>query len=187
MSTDSPVIAETAKKYGAETPFLRPAELSTDTSPEWLAWKHALEWIRRDEGKLPSAMVSVPTTSPLRLPQDIEAALTVFAKGDVDAVITITPARRNPYFNMVHQAPDGTVKLIIQTNATLSRRQDAPGIYDVCTLAYVVAPSFILSRSSIFSGRVSAVVVPAERAVDIDNINDLEFAEYLMKKRSKMP
>ena len=60
VSTDSPVIAETAKKYGAEAPFLRPAKLSTDASPEWLAWRHALEWFRFKEGHLPDVFVSVP-------------------------------------------------------------------------------------------------------------------------------
>jgi len=183
VSTDSPAIAEMARKHGAEVPFLRPAELSMDTSAEWLAWRHALEWIRKETGKLPDAMVVVPTTSPLRLPSDIEAALERFAEGNAEAVLTVTPARRNPCFNMVQKNCDGTVRLILPLDATVSRRQDAPEFYDISTLAYVVAPSFVLSSAGLFAGRVRVVEVPAERAVDIDNLTDFEFAEFLMQRR----
>lgn len=183
VSTDDPVIADVARAFGAEVPFLRPAELAQDHSPEWLAWRHALEWIQEDEGALPEVMVSVPVTAPLRLPIDIEHCLDAYAAGGADMVVTVTEAHRNPYFNMVKQNPDGTVGLVMPPTAGISRRQDAPAVYDMTTVAYVANPDFVLRESTVFAGRVKAVQVPLERAVDIDTLLDFEWAEWLLQKR----
>jgi len=183
VSTDAKEIADTAVKYGAEVPFLRPAELATDDAPEWLAWRHALTWLEKEEGKIPEAMVSVPPTSPLRSPKDIEACLDEFGKGDVDAVITVTEANRNPWFNMVTINNHGNAQIAAQLGKSLVRRQDAPEVFDMTTVAYVVCPLFLMRQSNIFSGRVRAVKIPRERAVDIDTILDFQFAEFLAQIR----
>jgi CMP-N-acetylneuraminic acid synthetase len=183
VSTDSDEIAKVAKSYGAEVPFLRPSELSGDKSPEWFAWRHALEFLRQDEGRLPYAMVSIPVTAPLRSSDDIRNALDDFAKGGADVVITVTEAHRNPYFNMVKRNEDGTVGLVITSHSGVIRRQDAPEVYDMATVAYVSDPNFILGNDSIFSGRVRAVEVPNQRAIDIDTLYDFELAEFLMLKK----
>ena len=75
VSTDSEEIAAVARDYGAEVPFIRPAELAQDDSPEWLSWRHALNYLGETTGALPEVMVSVPTTAPLRLAIDIENCL----------------------------------------------------------------------------------------------------------------
>ena len=72
VSTDSHEIAEVALAAGAEVPFIRPAELAQDNSSEWLAWRHALNFVRQTDGALPEVMVSIPTTAPLRVPDDIK-------------------------------------------------------------------------------------------------------------------
>jgi CMP-N-acetylneuraminic acid synthetase len=183
VSTDSEEIAFVAKSYGAEVPFLRPSELSGDKSPEWFAWRHALEFLRQNEGRLPNAMVSIPATAPLRSSEDIRNALDDFAKGGADIVITVTQAHRNPYFNMVKINEDGSVGLVITPQSGVVRRQDAPEVYDMATVAYVSDPNFILANDSIFSGRVRAVEVPTQRAIDIDTLYDFELAEFLMVKK----
>lgn len=109
VSTDSEEIAVVARQYGAEVPFIRPAELAQDDSPEWLAWRHAHNCLQETEGGLPDVLVSVPATAPLRSPQDIENCMDEFAKDDADVVITVTDAHRSPYFNMVKTNADGTV------------------------------------------------------------------------------
>lgn len=80
VSTDSREIADVARKYGAEVPFIRPEQLARDDSPEWLSWRHALNYLMDTDGALPEAMVSIPTTAPLRLPIDIENCLDVYEK-----------------------------------------------------------------------------------------------------------
>ena len=182
VSTDAKDIADVAMEYGADVPFLRPAHLATDSSPEWLAWRHALAFVQETEGILPDAMVSVPVTAPLRQPTDIDNCLDAFSTGLADIVITVTEARRNPYFNMVKANPDGTVGLVIPPDKGVSRRQDAPIVYDMATVAYVANPTFILTQNSMFEGRVKAVEVPIERAIDIDTLFDFQVAEFLLQQ-----
>ena len=179
VSTDSQEIANVARKYGAEVPFIRPAKLSGDTSPEWLAWRHALDYICQTEGSMPDVMVSIPATAPLRSPLDIENCLDEYEKGSVDVVITVTDAQRNPYFNMVKENADGTVGLVIPPQSKVTRRQDAPTMYDIATVAYVASPDFVMAHQSAFEGRVRSVHIPVERAIDIDTLIDFKIAEIL--------
>lgn len=183
VSTDSADIAAVARDFGAEVPFVRPAELARDDSAEWLVWRHAIEFLKKSEGVYPDVLVPVPVTSPLRLPADIDNCLDEYAKGGADVVVTVTDAHRNPYFNMVQKLADDTVRVVVQPPASIARRQDAPVVYDLTTVAYVLKPEFIMSYDGIFEGRVRAVHVPKERAVDIDTRLDFAFAEYLMRSR----
>lgn len=177
VSTDSLEIAEVARAYGAEVPFMRPAELAQDDSPEWLVWRHALKFIQESDRFYPEVLVSVPTTAPLRLPIDIENCLDEYEKTKPDIVITVTDAHRSPYFNMVKHRSDGHVELVL--NSEVTRRQDAPLVYDMTTVAYAARPEFVLAKNSLFEGRVSAVHVPAERALDVDTPFDFKIAEFL--------
>lgn len=183
VSTDSEEIAEISRNHHAEVPFMRPSELATDLSPEWLSWQHALEYLRKTEGKLPDIMLSLPTTSPLRSHIDIDAGLDLYLTGDADVVISTTESHRNPYFNMVKSNLDGTVGLVCEDEFLVSQRQNAPRVFDMTTVCYVANPQFVLDSKSIFEGRVKAFNVPIERAIDIDTLLDFQIAEYLMNKR----
>lgn len=183
VSTDSWEIAEIARAWGAEVPFLRPAELATDVSSEWLAWRHALEFLNETEGALPDVMVSVPATSPLRIPSDIESAIDLFESSECDGVIAVTPSHRSPWFNMVTIGYDRKVKLIISGSKKINRRQDSPSAYDVTTVVYVMDPNFVLKKDGLFDGTIGAIEVPHERAIDIDTLYDFELAEWTHKSK----
>lgn len=183
VSTDDAEIAETARACGAEVPFLRPESLASDTASEWDAWRHALEEMRKAEGVLPDPFISVPATSPLRLPKDIAACLARYAQGDADMVVAVTAAHRNPWFNMVSARDDGTVAPVNNPDGTVVRRQDAPAVFDMTTFAYVADPHHVLRSRGVFSGRVRAVEVPVERSIDIDTPFDFEIAEFLMNRK----
>lgn len=185
VSTDSEEIATVALQYGADVPFIRPAELARDDSPEWLAWRHALNYLMDTNGALPEVMVSVPTTAPLRLSLDIENCLDEYEKGDVDMVITVTDAHRSPYFNMVKTNADSTVGLVIPPQSAIARRQDAPIVFDMATVAYVARTEFVMTHNATFEGRVRAVHVPTERAIDIDTLLDFQIAECLLNVREQ--
>ena len=179
VSTDDPDIAAVARDHGAEVPFLRPAHLAQDDSPEWLAWRHAIDWFLRERGGFDS-FVSLPPTSPFRAVADVEACLNrLHAQPDTDIVITVRAAERSPWFNMVRLDPDGTARLVIAPEQGIARRQDAPPVYDVTTVAYVARPAFILSAPGLFAGRVRTVQVPPERALDIDTPWDFRLAECI--------
>jgi CMP-N-acetylneuraminic acid synthetase len=180
VSTDSEQIAAAARAAGAEVPFMRPAELARDDSPEWLSWRHALEELRHRDGAYPDVLIGVPATAPLRSGADLEACLDAFAEGNADVIVTVTDAHRNPYFSMVKGNADGTVGLVIKPEGSVFRRQDAPAVYDLTPVGYVTSPNYVMTRGGIFEGRTRAVYVPPERAVDIDTLLDFTVAECLL-------
>jgi CMP-N-acetylneuraminic acid synthetase len=182
VSTDSEEIAAVARAAGAEVPFMRPQELARDDSPEWLAWRHALNHLREARSAYPDVLIAVPATAPLRAVTDLERCLDEYATGGADVVITVTEAHRNPYFSMVKRDSGGTVSLVIPSDGAVFRRQDAPVVYDITPVAYVTSPEFVMTRNGLFEGRVRAVEVPPERAVDIDTLLDFTVAECLLTK-----
>lgn len=187
VSTDDPEIAEVARRWGAETPFLRPAELATDTAPEWLAWRHAIRWYERELGHF-DVFLSLPATSPFRAAEDVDACIDALESDpEADLVITVREAERSPYFNMVTVNPDGYAELVISSGKGVNRRQDAPKIYDVTTVAYAARPKYVLQSEGLFEGAVRTVLVPAERALDIDTPYDFELARAITLMRLKKP
>ena len=80
VSTDSIKVANIAKYYGAEVPFIRPKHLSKDNSNELSAWKHAITYLQNKENYYPKYILSVPTTSPLRDSKDIKKCITEIKK-----------------------------------------------------------------------------------------------------------
>ena len=184
VSTDSEEIVEIARMAGATIPFIRPSELATDTSPEWHSWQHFIKFLADKDGRLPEAFLSLPATSPLRSINDVENCLNEFKKGRADFVVGITPSQRNPYFNMVKKGEDNQVNLVIQQAEKYSRRQDTPEIFDLTTVCYVGKPSTILTKNSIFEGKVAGVEIPRERAIDIDTELDFQIAEFLFKSKA---
>jgi N,N'-diacetyl-8-epilegionaminate cytidylyltransferase len=184
VSTDDEEIAATARGFGADTPFMRPPELATDSAPEWQAWRHAIVAVRDADGPF-DVFLSVPSTSPLRAIDDVEACLAAYAEGGADVVITVTEARRNPYFNMVTVGADRSAEVVIRPDTVVTGREAAPKVYDMTTVAYVADPDFIMRSDRLFDGRVRAVLVPPERAVDIDTPLDLRLAELLLAERRR--
>jgi N-acylneuraminate cytidylyltransferase len=181
VSTDDPEIAEAARAAGAEIPFMRPAELASDTSPEWLSWRHAVEHLA-SQGALPEVFITVPATAPLRLPQDIDACVERFAKGDVDVVFTVTASAANPYFNLVSLNPQGHAERM-PLEGGISRRQDVPSFYEIIPACYVSTPKFIRQASGLFDGTVGVVEIPRHRAADIDDLTDFVIAQALWPYR----
>lgn len=178
VSTDNAEIAAVARQYGAEV-IDRPLELATDTASEWLAWRHAINYIRETLKLNFDTFLSLPATSPLRNEHDVSSCLDALHE-NVDVVITVTPSARSPYFNMVSEDKDGYSHIVLG-NMKFERRQDVPKVYDVTTVAYVTRPDYVLSNSGLFEGRVKSIVVPKERAVDIDDEFDFWVAEALLK------
>jgi CMP-N-acetylneuraminic acid synthetase len=183
VSTEDQEIAEVARKYGAEVPFLRPQELADDESPELLTWRHAIRELESQTGSLPmDVFVCLSPTAPLRAVEDIDACIQTLLDSDADLVITIRPPQRNPYFNMVAMDHEGYARIVIPQPKGVERRQDAPAVYDMTTVAYAARPAFVLNVDWLFDGKVKTVLVPSERAVDIDTELDFAFAEYLLTR-----
>jgi N-acylneuraminate cytidylyltransferase len=179
VSTDDEEIASVASQAGAIV-IRRPQELATDTCPEWLAWRHAVEYVRTPYGEF-DLFISLPPTSTLRNIQDIERAVALFNSKKVDVCISITPANRNPFFNMVKENPQGYLELVNKPETSFARRQDVPAVFDITTVVYVTRPQFIMDKANLFEGQIVGVEVPKIRAVDIDDIYDFMLAEAIIK------
>ena len=179
VSTDCEEIANESRANGASV-ILRPPELASDTAPELVAWKHAVHWLEKEKGLIPDALVSMPTTSPLRAKKDVENCINLFFETSCDLSVCVTPSRVNPYFNMVYR--DRNCKISLVGNDLphqIHRSQDAPKVFDMTTIAYVFSPSYCLEASKIFDGDVRAIEVPNQRALDIDTEFDFLLAELL--------
>jgi N-acylneuraminate cytidylyltransferase len=183
VSTDDPTIAVVARQYGAEVPFMRPPELASDSAPEWLAWRHAIDWVQSNRGAF-DVFVSLPATSPFRDISDVVACIdALLADPATDAVITVKDAERSPYFNMVSLDTEGYAGLVIKPEGNIVRRQDVPAVYDMTTVAYAARPKFVLTAEKLFDGQIRTVKVPAERALDIDTPYDFMLAQAIVRLR----
>jgi N,N'-diacetyl-8-epilegionaminate cytidylyltransferase len=178
VSTDDESIAKVANQYGAEV-INRPKVLAQDDTPEWLAWQHAIKWVNNNRGAF-DVFVSLPTTSPLRNENDIERCVNALDDNS-DIVLTASETTRSPWFNMVSIDQKGNTKLLIDSSASYSRRQDVPKAYNLTTVAYVSRPEFIINSGHIFDGRVKSVMIPEERSIDIDTELDFKIANFLKR------
>tara|TARA_Y100000816_G_C26076996_1_gene567053 strand:+ start:593 stop:1297 length:705 start_codon:yes stop_codon:yes gene_type:complete len=183
VSSEDENIQQISIKYGAEVLFTRPKELAMDDTPEWLVWKHALEFLENDNKKI-DALVILPTTAPLRHIQDIENAMHLYENEKCDAVISVKNASRNPYFNMTKVNNEGFSEIVKKSDYHIFNRQGAPKIYDMSTVVYVISSTHIKRNKHLFEGLIKQIIIPDERAIDIDTQLDFDIAEMLLKKNN---
>lgn len=184
-STDSQLIADEAQKFGAEVPWLRPAELSQDTSREWDAWCHMVRWLN-SQGSHPTYLMAVPCVAPLRTVEDLNACADLAAESQADVIMAVSDAHKNPWFNMVTISEStGQVRLVNEPAHRIYNRQAAPAVYDVSTVAFIIKCDYLLNATSIYDGETRAVVLPKTHCVDIDTEDDIAYAEFLLARRDK--
>ncbi|MCA3449201.1 MAG: acylneuraminate cytidylyltransferase family protein [Rhodobacter sp.] len=182
VSTDDEGIYAHALARGALPIGLRPAHLATDTAAKWGVWQHALAAAGQITGPA-TAFVDLDCTSPLRLPEDIENALILFAEAQPDMVMSCCEARKNPYFNLVEPDATGALHLSKPLPGGVVARQQAPVVYEHAASTYVVAPDYLRRAGGLWEGRVIAYLMPPERCVDIDSPFDFTLVEFLMRQR----
>ena len=180
VSTDSSKIAEISKKLGA-TVIKRPKNLAKDDSSEWHAWQHAIKLVSRQIGEF-DRFISLSPTCPLRNIQDVKNCLSALDK-KTDFVVTMSIAKRDPSFNMVKLKSNGYLDLLQHTRSKIIRRQDSREIYDLTTGCYVSRPKFILEKRHFWGSKVRGVLMPEERAIDIDTQLDFKIAKFLLKNK----
>lgn len=183
VSTDCEEIATVAQQFGAEVPWLRPNELATAESPEWDSWGHAVQSYQASDGSFPfETFVSLPATAPLRRRADILRSVALFQSGEFDLVLTVTRSDRHPAYNLLRELSDGSVQLLDRTRSPIHRRQDSPPVFEIVPVAYVTSPRHILRAEGVLDGRIGAVAVAPETAVDIDGGLDLDYADFLLRR-----
>jgi N-acylneuraminate cytidylyltransferase len=181
VSTDDGEIYEHAVAKGALKIGLRPAHLATDTAGKWGVWQHALEASEALVGPV-TAFLDLDCTSPLRLPEDITAALDMFRTEKPDMVMSCCEARKNPYFNLVEPDATGALHVSKPLPGGVVARQQAPVVYEHAASTYVVDPAYLKRSKGLWEGRVIPNLMPPERCVDIDTPFDFRLVELLMEE-----
>lgn len=183
-STDSDKISATAREFGAETPFVRPAELANDTAGKIAVLRHALKWAEENDGCQFDIVIDLDVTAPIRKISDIENALETFVKNSAKSVFSVTPGRKNPYFNIVEINNDGRAYLSKSMESGITARQCAPKAYDMNASIYVYERGYLLDEQTVgpVSDKSYPVIMDEISAFDIDTEMDFHFVEYVVSK-----
>lgn len=184
ISTDAIEIANVAKQYGANVPFMRPNDLATDTASKWPVFIHALETYEKLYNVTVDYLVDMDVTVPLKNANDINGAIQkALDDVSVDVVITGYEPERNPYFNMMEIKPNGFAEIVKKTDKPIVRRQDAPEVYSLTPAAYVIKKSALYNYEHWSKAKCKIYPIPRERAVDIDTEIDFKIVEFLMTQK----
>ncbi|SDF62893.1 acylneuraminate cytidylyltransferase family protein [Rhodobacter capsulatus] len=183
VSTDDARIYDHAVAKGALDIGLRPDHLATDAAPKWGVWQHALEAGQAALGAPVTTFVDLDCTSPLRLPEDLDGALDLFAREQPDMVMSVCEARKNPYFNLVEADETGALHVSKPLPGGVWSRQSAPKVWEHAASTYVLSADYLRRAKTIYEGRVIPFEMPPERCLDIDTPFDFRLVEMLMNDR----
>lgn len=183
VSSDSQQILDIAQACGVDFLVSRPAELANDTAAKLPAIRHCVSQVERKSGFQFDVVVDLDATSPLRLLEDIQGAVSLLERQGIGNVITGTPSRRSPYFNLVELDENQVVRLSKPLHQSIVRRQDSPTCFDMNASIYVWQRRVLFDCETVFNSDTQLFVMPAERSVDIDSELDFEIVELLMGKR----
>jgi len=184
ISTDSDLIADIAKEYGAEVFFKRSAEMASDTAGKLDVIRDAFVRSEEHYNTEFDFLIDLDATAPLRDVADIIDSFKQFKENTNDNLITAMPSRRSPYFNLVEVNKNGDVYLSKELDNAIVRRQDAPKSYDMNASIYIWKRDIILKETTLFLEKTGLYVMPEERSIDIDTELDYKFVEFLMKENN---
>ena len=183
VSTDSEEYAAIAREYGAETPFLRPAEYAQDTSLDIEAFEHALGWLKDNEGYEPTLVVQLRPTDPIRNVDDIDAMIKMMLDDpEIDCVRTLSPAKEVPH-KMWYMGENGRVRPILTDipEAYNMGRQMLPKVLYQNGNVDVIRP-YVITQLHSMTGKV-IVGYEMKDNFDIDTLEQFErAAQYLAIK-----
>lgn len=184
VSTDAPDYAAIAREHGAETPFLRPKELASDASPEREHIQFALNWLKDNEGYVPDIVVRLLPTSPFQKADDIDGCVDKLRDDPkADTAVVVAAARQHP-MKAFALRDDTLVPYCAKASGSMvSNRQEVSPAY---FRANVVAcyTDVITKTGDMYGDRVVPLVIPQQRAIDIDSSIDFMIAEKLMQDQS---
>ena len=184
VSTDDQEIAEVAKQYGAEVPFIRPAELAKDDTPTLPVIQHAVQYMEAQRGYHYDYIVTLQPTSPFRTPQDIDRAIQLIDTEQADSAVSMV-AVPSTFHPIKMKKLDGTKVLpYCMPEPEGSRRQDFPKVYRRSSSVYVSRRDLVINDNLFFGEKVVGYEVPIESFADIDTQQDWDEAEKKILKMS---
>lgn len=187
--TDSEDIASVARDYGAETPFMRPAEISGGKSHAFAVYKYAAEWLRDNEGYIPDIVCNMLCTTVFRSHVEIDECMELMEKTNCDWCFTVNEIEHHPYRAMVREEKTGKIKAFHDVPRELmwANRQELPIMHRFNGGVIACKTEHLFNNTeynigSDFKTDVRSVVMSQELAVDIDNLTDFMLAEAVLRK-----
>lgn len=185
VSTDSEEIAAVALGFGAEVPFMRPAELARDDTPMWPVLRHALAQVEARAGIRFGGVLLLSPTSPGRFPEDVDLALQLLEEDNRAAgVVAASRPSFNPRWVCIDVANGGYMRQSFADGNLYTRRQDVPETFRINGALYLWRRDHVANSESAnyFTEPHRMVEIPEERAIDIDTATDFRLAELLLRE-----
>jgi len=181
VSTDDAEIAEVARRYGAEVPFLRPPELAMDSTPDLPVFEHALLWLEKNENYVPDLVVQLRPTTPVRPPDCVDRGISILLDHpNADSVRAVIPSGQNPY-KMWRIMDNGVMTPLLEggiREAYNKPRQELPPTYWQTGHLDVFRKDLIFEEHSMSGEQILPLVIDPKYTVDIDNALDWDRAVW---------
>lgn len=178
VSTDSNHYAEIARYYGADVPFLRSSETSSDQADSWSAVKEVLQKYEA-KGQYFDLITLLQPTSPLRDTKDILGAYRMFNDKNADAVVSVCEMEHSPLWS--NTLPDSlSMDCFVRTGENV-QRQKLQRYYRLNGSIYMVKKAFLMEDSNIYRKGCYAFIMDRNHSIDIDNLTDFKLAEFLIR------
>ena len=180
VSTDDSEIIQCVEEYGLKVPFIRPAELATDTAGTYEVLLHALSFYEQ-QGKQYDVVLLLQNTSPFRTANQVKEALALY-QSDIDMVVSVKECSANPYYCVFEENQDGYLN-ICKGDGNITRRQDAPKVYEYNGAIYAINPQSLKQMPlNKFSRRIK-YVMDEQSSLDLDTMNDWKMAELIASQK----
>ena len=183
VSTNSKKISSISKKFGAEIPFLRPKELSGDTSKTIDVVKHTLKFLNENESYVPDIIVILQPTSPLRTSQMIDKSIILLKNSNASCVLGVKKITQHPYNSFSNKQK--FLKPFKNNFQKYSQRQALPELFYPTGSIYTFWRKTIEENNSYYGKKILPYILPEENSIDIDTPHDFFLAECIMKKLKK--
>jgi CMP-N,N'-diacetyllegionaminic acid synthase len=183
VSTDSEDIAKVAREHGGDVPFLRPAELATDSAPLLPVLADALRQVEKADGRRYDAVLLLDPTSPGRLPGEIDAAAELLATNDAaEGVVACSRPDFNPFW-VGCTVEAGYLQPAFAAASGYTRRQEVPSFYRINGSLYLLRREFLLGGAAhVLAGKMLLLEIPEQRALSIDTLEQFEIAELMIRE-----
>lgn len=180
LTTDDAEIIAVAETYGLKVPFVRPAELATDTASSNDVLVHALNFYE-NQGRQVDGIILLQPTSPFRKVSFIKEAVELY-NTDLDMVVSVKESASNPYYNCFEEDKEGFLSISKPSTHPLTRRQDAPKVWEYNGSIYVINPISLKDKGMQHFTKVRKYPMSELYSVDIDNPFDWKIAELLLQE-----
>lgn len=192
ISTDDEEIADIARSYGVEVPFMRPKELAEDLTPDLPVFEHALAWLKEREGYVPDVVLHLRPTTPLKLAEDIDRGISMLLeRPEADSVRSVSPPDHTP-FKMWTIGEDKYLKPILAKEfpEVFVRyqepfnmpRQLLPQVWRHIGYVDVIRTGTIIEKHSMSGTKILPLFFEEWRDIDIDSTRELAYADYIIRR-----